>query len=175
MKKFQNSLLLLLFMLSTGIVNAQIGPMEIEAPKKLPKQKLVATFKIKTFTYQVYERQVFESDNGGYDTGERGTDYYLYQIFKGTMVEQVKFQKQIRNNSGKISREGSYKVNGETVEISEYYYTYHFGSSGRVQIIKPGIKGRMELVSEKDLKIDAEKLSDDYVKAVEQQTIYDPR
>ena len=175
MKKFQKSLLLLLFMFSTGIVTAQIGPMEIEAPKKLPKQKLVATFKIKTFTYQVFERQVSESDNGGYDSGERGTDYYLYQIFKGTMVEQVKFQKQIRNNSGKISRDGFYKVNGETVEISENYYTYHFGSSGRLRIIKPGIKGRMELVSEKDLKIDAEKLSDDYVKAVEQQTIYDPR
>lgn len=175
MKKFQKSLLLLLFMLSTGIVNSQIGPMQIEAPKKLPKQKLVATFKIKTFTYQVFERQVYEDDNGGYDMGEKGTDYYLYQIFKGTMVEQVKFQKQIRNNSGKISRDGFYKVNGETVEIYENYYTYHFGSSGRLRIIKPGIKGRMELISEKDLKIDAEKLSDDYVKAVEQQTIYDPR
>jgi len=175
MKKFHNPLLLLLFMLSTSIVSAQLGPMEIEAPKKLPKQKLVATFKIKTFTYQVYERPVSENDNDGYDLGERGIDYYLYQIFKGTMVEQVKFSKQIRNNSGKISREGFYKFNGETVEISENDYTYHFGSSGRIRIIKPGIKGRMELISEKDLKIDAEKLSDDYVKAAEQQTIYDPR
>lgn len=155
---------LLFFIFSLTTATAQIGPMEIGSPKKTPKQTLVETFKINAFTYKVFERTVYENDNGAYDMGEKGTDYYLYLVYKGDLVQQAKFAKEIKNSSNKISREGSYKVNGNKIEILEKQFTYHFGAFGTLKITQPRKSGGIDLISQTEIKIDAEKLSNHYVK-----------
>lgn len=164
----------LFLLLLSFATKAQIGPMEIERPKKLPNQTLVETFKIKGFTYKVFERPVTENDNGAYDMGERGTDYYLYLVYKGNLVQQAKFAKQIKNGSNKISREGSYKVNGDKIEILEKHFTYHFGASGNLKITQVRKYGGIDLISETDLEIDSDTLSDQYVKNVASPSVPKP-
>ena len=164
MKKRQTFLLFLFFIFSASMTHAQIGPMEIEPPKKTPKQTLVETFKINAFTYKVFERPVYENDNGAYDMGEKGTDYYLYLVYKGNLVQQAKFSKEIKNSTNKISREGSYKVNGNKIEILEKQFTYHFGAYGTLKITQARKSGGIDLISQTEIKIDSDKLSDHYVK-----------
>jgi len=158
--------LLFFLLFSSTMATAQIGPMEIEPPKKLPKQTLVETFKIKGFTYKVFERKVFENDNGAYDMGEKGSDYYLYLLYKGNLVQQAKFVKQIKNSSNRISREGYYKVSGDKIEILEKHFTYHFGAYGTLKIAQVRKSGGIDLISQTEIKIDPDKLSDHYVKDV---------
>lgn len=175
MKNRHHFLLLLFFLISVfSVANAQIGPMEIEPQKKLPKQTLVKTFKINAFTYKVFERKVSEDDNGAYDTGEKGIDYYLYLVYKGNLVQQAKFVKEIKNSTNKISREGSYKVSGNKIEILEKQFTYYFGAYGTLKITQARKSGGLDLISETEIKIDNDKLSDHYVKNAAMPSIGNP-
>ncbi len=156
------------FLLMSSIFS--FGQVKVETmPKPQSKEKLVVSFKLKNFNYAIYSQVSkggMDNFDFGYNVGETGETYIIYNVTKNGKTKEGYFPKLIRNDSKKISREGSYIITDNALIITTRYFDYHFPPKMGISTYKPDKFRKLIAVSQKEEDIDPDTLSHDYQKRI---------
>jgi hypothetical protein len=143
-------------------VNGQIK--NNAAPKSLPQEKLVKTFTLKGFSYQIFSRKLQDEELWVYDDGKQGILYVVYRMYKGSKIEIFDFPKIVKNSEGKICRESNYELTADLFTVRRKTFAYHFGASEETTVYAANKYGQLDKKSEEIKSLDMDKISDEYIK-----------